>query len=286
VFHGYQSEVYVAVDQPLGWLALTKGRHILSFVCVGRDSRSSGYNFGINDVVLERVPEGAEPATEIPPIQWDGSRSSTWPMYRGVYLAGYLGELRRASETVRPAILRAIGAFGVDAASAVTDVVKALGDPVVEVRVAAAWALSQMGTAGAAAVPALEKSVADSELRVRSLSAIALGSMGPAAAKAIPGLAKALDDPSPSVRAAAADAIGNLGAAGKPAVETLSRRLIDGKEPVVFVLRSLASALGNIGAPAASALPALEQVLKVNRVRWAAQEAILKIKGEPVPLWY
>ena len=54
----------------------------------------------------------------------------------------------------------------------------------------------------------------------------------------------------------------------------------------VFVLRSLASALGNIGPPAVSALPALEQVLKINRVRWAAQEAILKIKGEPVPLWY
>jgi HEAT repeat protein len=113
-----------------------------------------------------------------------------------------------------------------------------------------------------------------------------LRAMGPAAAKAIPGLVKALDDPSPSVRAAAADALGNLGAAGKPVVESLSRHLIASNEPVVFVLRSLASALGNIGPPAVSALPALEQVLKNNRVRWAAQEAILKIKGEPVPLWY
>ena len=285
VFHGYLSEVYVAVDQPLGWSTLAKGRHILSFLCVGKDSRSSGYNFGINDVVLERVPEGPE-TPETKRIQWEGYRSSTWPVYRGVPLQGYLRELGRASETDRPAILRAIGAFGADAAPAVNDVVKALGDPAVEVRVAAAWALSQVGIAGAAAVPALEQSMSDPELRVRSLSAIALRTMGPAAAKAIPGLVKALDDPSSSVRAAAADALGNLGPAGKPVVESLSRHLIASNEPVVFVLRSLASALGNIGPPAVSALPALEQVLKINRVRWAAQEAILKIKGEPVPLWY
>ena len=286
VFHGYLSEVYVAVDQPLGWLTLTKGRHVLSFVCVGKDGRSTGYNFGINDVVLERVPGASEAPSEGKPISWEGSRSSTQPVYRGVPLQGYLRELGRASEASRPAILRAIGAFGADAAPAVNQVVKALGEPAVEVRVAAAWGLSQMGIAGAAAVPALEQSLSDPELRVRSLSSIALRAMGPAAAKAIPGLVKALDDPSPSVRAAAADALGNLGPAGKPVVESLSRHLIASNEPVVFVLRSLASALGNIGPPAASALPALEQLLKNNRVRWAAQEAILKIKGEPVPLWY
>ena len=57
VLHNYLSEVYVAVEAPLGWLNLGKGRHTLSFVCVGKDSRSSGYNLGINDVVLERVIE-------------------------------------------------------------------------------------------------------------------------------------------------------------------------------------------------------------------------------------
>jgi HEAT repeat protein len=128
--------------------------------------------------------------------------------------------------------------------------------------------------------------LSDSNLRVRSLSAVALRAMGTAAEKAIPGLVKALDDPSPSVRAVAADALGNLGPAGKPAVETLSRHLIGVNEPVVFVMRSLASALGNIGPTAASALPALEQAAKIHRVSWAAEEAILKIKGEPVPVWY
>jgi hypothetical protein len=69
-------------------------------------------------------------------------------------------------------------------------------------------------------------------------------------------------------------------------VDTLSRHLIGANEPSVFVLRSLASALGNIGPAAASALPALEQALKIHRVSWAAEEAILKIKGQPVPVWY
>jgi hypothetical protein len=286
VFNGYQSEIYVAVDQPLGWLTLTKGRHTLSFLCVGKDGRSSGYNFGINDVVLERVPEGPDPQAETQPIRWEGSRASEWAYYRGVPLAGYLGELARASETGRPAILRAIGAFGADAAPAVNDVAKALADPSAEVRIAAAWALSQMGTVGAPAIPALERSLSDSDARVRSISAIALRAMGPAAVKAIAGLVKALDDSSLSVRAVAADALGNLGPAGKPVVETLSRHLIGVNEPSVFVLRSLASALGNIGPAAASALPALEQATKIHRVSWAAEEAILKIKGEPVPVWY
>ena len=285
VFHGYQSELLVATEQPLGWLTLTKGRHVISFVCVGKDGRSSGYNLGINDVVLERVPEGTEAPAETARVRWDGSLASSWPLYRGVPLQGYVAELGRASEANRPAMLRAIGAFGADAAPAVNDVTKALADPAVEVRVAAAWALSQMGPAAAPAVPALERSLADSNLRVRSLSAVALRAMGPAAEKAIQGLVKALDDPSPSVRAVAADALGNLGPAGKPAVQTLGRHLVGVNEPVVFVMRSLASALGNIGPSAASALPALEQASKIHRVSWAAEEAIMKIKGQPVPVW-
>ena len=158
------------------------------------------------------------------------------------------------------------------------ELAKALGDPAVEARAAAAWALSQMAAAAAPAVPALLRTLSDPNLRVRA--------MGPAAAKAIPELVKALDDASPAVRAVAADALGNLGGAAKPVVETLSRHLVDVNEPVVFVLRSVATALGNIGPAASSALPALEQALKMHRVSCAAQEAIYKIKGEPVPVWY
>ena len=47
----------------------------------------------------------------------------------------------------------------------------------------------------------------------------------------------------------------------------------------------MASALGNIGPAASSALPALEQTLKLHRVVYVAREAILKIKQQPVPVW-
>ena len=284
VFHGYLPEVLVAVEQPLGWLTLTKGRHILSYVCVGKDSRSAGYNLGINDVVLERVPGDAAPA-EGPQVAPRGAAVSGAPLYRGVAFEEYRRALARASAADRPALLRAIGSFGDDAAPAVNNLAKALADPEAEVRAAAAWALSQMPAAGTAAVPALDRSLADSNLRVRCLSAAALRSMGPAAVNAIPGLVKALDDDEFPVRALAADALGALGPAGKPAVEALTRRLGGGREQSVFVLRSLATALGNIGPDAAGALPALQQALKVHRVSWAAEEAIHKVKGEPVAVW-
>jgi hypothetical protein len=53
-----------------------------------------------------------------------------------------------------------------------------------------------------------------------------------------------------------------------------------------YVLRSAAAALGDIGPAASSALPALEQAMKMNRVSATAQEAILKINNKPVPTWF
>ena len=286
VFHGYLPEVLVAMEQPMGWLMLTKGRHVLSFVCIGKDSRSSGYNIGINDVVLERVPEADAAYAEELPARSEGAAASGAPVYRGRPLQDYRRELARVSEAGRPAVLRAIGAFGPDAAAAVNDLVQALAGSGTEVRSTAAWALSQMGSAAAPAVPALARSLSDPETRVRGLAAIALRAMGRSAAPAIPALTKALDDSSPTVRAPAADALANLGPAAKPAMGALSRHLLSANEPVVYVMRSMATALGNIGPEAASALPSLEEALKIPRVRFTAEEAIHRIKGEPVRLWY
>ena len=50
-------EVYVARDRALGMADLAKGRHTLTFACTGKDSHSAGYNFGINDIVLEKMPD-------------------------------------------------------------------------------------------------------------------------------------------------------------------------------------------------------------------------------------
>jgi HEAT repeat protein len=109
--------------------------------------------------------------------------------------------------------------------------------------------------------------------------------MGPNALGALPGLVRALDDPSAYVRALAADALGNIGPAAKPAVKALSDHLLAGHEEV-FVLRSVAAALGDIGPNAADALPVLAKALKMPRVIYTAEEAIHKIKGEPIQTWY
>jgi hypothetical protein len=279
IFQNYLPEVYVAVEHPLGWLPLKGGRHTLSFVCVGRDGRSAGYYLGINDVVLERVPEGASTGASPQPL---GGRGSTEAQYRGRPLSEYRKQL---SGSGRAAALRSIGAFREDAGAAATEAARMLTDSDSEVRIAAAWALSQMGPAGAKGVPALAKSLTDPDPLVRSLAAVALRSMGAKAVDAVPALIQALSDREPTVRSPAADALGRIGPAAKSAVRALGERLLVTGE-VIYVLRSDATALGEIGPDAASALPALREVLKITRVTATAEEAILKINKQPVPGWY
>jgi hypothetical protein len=282
VFHNYLPEMLVAVEHPLGWLDLEKGRHKLSFVCQGRDGRSSGYNVGINDVVLERIlkPVTASAAPLTPP-----GTQSVGMVYRGLPLSVYLQQLKKAAGLVRAEILHAIGAFGSDASPAVNEIAEALHDSEITVRLAAAWALSQVGPAGAPAVPALEASLADANPRMRSLSAVALKSMGPKAVDAVPALIRALNDSAAYVRAPAADALGSIGPAARAAVRPLSERLLATGEEA-YVLRSVATALGDMGPAAASALPALQQAMKLHRVTATAQEAILKINKKAVPAWF
>jgi hypothetical protein len=292
VFRNYLPEVYVALDRPLGWFSLTKGRHTLSFVCVGKDNRSAGYNLGINDVVLERISASAgerEPETKpqlIPELpQATPAVLAGVAIYRGLPLSACRDKLKHATEPARPDVVRAIGAFGGDAAPAVSEVAAALNDPNSQVRSAAAWALSQIGPKGAAAVPALAKALSDSSPRVQGLAAIALKEMGAIAAPAVPDLVGALSDPVAYVRAAAANALGAIGPAARAAVHPLAARLL-AKDEQGLVLGSVATALGDIGPDAKDALPALQQALKMRRVGSAAQEAILKIEGKPVPTWW
>lgn len=287
VFRNFLSEIYVAADHPLGWLELSKGRHILSFVCVGKDSRSSGYNFGLNDVVLERVPADSAQQQKSSSSASEGSvvASAGTPVYRVLPLSAYLEQLGHSTAGERGNIVRSIGAFGEDGASAVHQVANALSEKDVEVRMAAAWALSQMGPEAAPGVSALEKSLTDEDAKVRSLSAVALRSIGPSARESIPALITALNDPAAYVRAPAAEALGNMGASAKIAVKPLSESLLAPGEET-FVLRSVATALGNIGPEAASGLPALERAMSMHRVTGSAHEAILKINREPVQTWY
>jgi len=278
VFHDYLPEIYVAVDRPLGWLHLSQGRHTLSFVCAGRDGRSAGYNLGINDVILERIPEAASHSS-----LESGSRSvGSGVVYRGRTLAFYRAGLGHARE--RAEVLRSIGSFREDGASAVPDVAKALTDEDAQVRSAAAWALSQIGPASVAAVPALRAALTDPSLHVRCLAAIALREMGPRASEAIPSLVDALSDSQPAVRAAAAQALAAMGPAAKSAVGALTGRLTMPDEQS-YVLRAVVVALGKIGPAAASALPALEEMVRVHRLAYIANVSIRQIKGMRVPEW-
>jgi len=292
VFHGYLPEVYVAVDRPLGWFELTKGRHMISFVCVGRDERSAGYNFGVEDVILEKLPATAgqfEAAverqlapvlTEMPPAQPSGT-----PIYRGQPLSVYMAKLRHVPAADRAQAVRAIGSFGEDGAPAAEAVAAELADSDWQVRAAAAWALSQMGTKGAAEVPKLAAALSDSSPQVRSLAAIATEAMGPTAAPALSSLVQTLNDPVDYVRVATADALGALGPDGRLAVHALAERLLHADEEIM-VLRSVAAALGNIGPDAKDALPALGQARKQLRVSYTAEAAIAKIEGRSVPSWW
>jgi HEAT repeat protein len=121
---------------------------------------------------------------------------------------------------------------------------------------------------------------------VRGLAALALKAMGPTAAPDIPELVAALSDPVAYVRAPVADALGAIGPAARMAVHPLAERLLAKDEQAGLVLSSIATALGDIGLEAKDALPALQQALKMHRGGAAAEEAILRIEGKPVPTWW
>jgi hypothetical protein len=281
VFHNYLKELYVARDRTLGMFDFSAGRHMVTFIVTGKDPNSVGYNLGVNELVLERV--GA--ASETPDVRGPAPAAVKGPIYRGRSLQSYVDQLDGATPEVRAILLRAIGSFGPDAASATPKLIAALDDASPEVRRMAAAALGNIGDHNSpAAIAALAGKLSDTDAEVRCFAATALGWMGAKAAPAVPQLAQALNDPVDYVRAPAADALGAIGAEAGGATEALAARL--SMKDQGFVLASVAYALGNIGPGAKAALPALQEVLNQRRVGGAAQEAILKIEGKPVPVYH
>lgn len=281
VFRNYLNELYVARDRTLGVFDLTKGRHTLSFVCQGKDPRSVGYNLGVNDVVLEKVPAaGAE--EDVDRLD-DAGTAASGIVYRGRPLSYYTAKLTKLGSRERLSAIRSIGYFGSDGATAVPELTVALSDQSSEVRRAAAAALGLIKSASA--VAALAKALSDPDPEVRCLSALALEAIGPKAAPAIPQLSQALSDSVNYVRIPAVDALGAMGASAVAAVPALVSVLMRKNEDGM-VLVSTAYALGNIGPPAKDALPALHQIIDTRRLGSAAQEAILRIEGKPVPVYH
>jgi len=236
---GYKPETYVGLDLLLGWPRLTKGRHVISFVCTGKAQASRGYNLGVDNVILAKVG----------PEAWAQS----------------VGR-QRAADRLRQAPAREIR-------PALRD-----RDPLVREAAAARLAESRDRAEPAApAVAELAKALTDEDPIVRGLAALGLREAGPAALPALDLLIGRLSDSDTGVRMMTANAIAAIGPKAAPAVPALVAAAKT-RDEHVHVLRSVADALGAIGPAAASALPALEELRKLPRVRWAAEAAIRKIR--------
>ena len=69
-FDGYAYETYVGRDYQVGWPRLTKGRHTLTYVCLGKNAASTGYVLGVDNIVLAQVGAAgwAKAASVKPPV--------------------------------------------------------------------------------------------------------------------------------------------------------------------------------------------------------------------------
>ena len=285
VYRNYLPEVYVAKDQALGMVDLSKGRHTLTFVCTGKDSRSFGYNFGLNDIVLEKMPAGGTDTGSTPDEEAAGAPrrgEPSEPVYRGRPLSYYMSSLRKASGRDQIHLLYALGEFGKDGKAAVPLLNAPLTNSSAEVRSAA---LSSLGKIGVGSVAGLILALKDADPEVRGLAALALKSMGVGAVGAVAELAAALSDPVEPVRIGAADALGAIGPAASKAVPALAARLAD-KSEGRFVFRSSLQSLGMIGSGAKAALPQLEEIVRQTGPNSVAAQTIRLIEGKDVATYY
>lgn len=299
VLYNYQPEIFVGIDHRLGWFKLSKGSHRLTLSCVGKDKLSSGYNIGLDGIVLSEIANGEAlvnatsaglPRYETPEAGVPARAPLAGIVYRGKPLSFYVSQLKESSPEVRAGVIRSLGAFGEDAQSATGTLVPLLSDSDPEVRAATAHALGQIGSKAQSATPQLAKLLKDDELRVREAAALALRGMGSGSAAGVPELAAALRDPAPTVGMAAALALGQKRGMAKSAVPELVAELLAFDQQHVSnegvqAMRNIVRALGEIGPAAQDAIPALRQVQHL-RVKYLAEEAIAKINGNPVPTWH
>ncbi len=163
--------MYVAEDHLLGWKQLFQGRHTVTFVCTGKDERSSGYHLGIDTLVVARVasPENtAAPRVPRTPAEMIRGLEDPDPVARGVAALAL-----RDGGAASPEALRALA--------------KALRDPEAGVRMVAADAIAKQGPAAVAVLDDLIAAggVEGENAHVQRSIALALGAIGPAASRAV-----------------------------------------------------------------------------------------------------
>jgi hypothetical protein len=187
-FDGYAYEVYVGADYQIGWPRLTKGRHTLTFVCNGKREASSGYNVGIDDIVLAKTGAAA----------WAAAAKVQEPKTPSGSVQDLAKALSDQDSTTRGLAAMALKDKGPASLPALPALEKALKDPDPNVRMMAGNAIAAIGKEAAPAVPSLIAacSVKDDQIPVLRACASALGAIGkPAATPALPVLKKLAEHP-------------------------------------------------------------------------------------------
>lgn len=287
ILRGYSPGTYLTHDVSLGMLEVTQGRHVLTFTCVGKHAQSSGYNFGLVDIVLEGVHpaslEAEDSAQSKKSARHDGA-GSVGPVYRGRPLTHYLEQILDSNGTEKVNAVFAVGHFGPAGSSEWRRIASLLADSSEDVRLAAVTSLGQM--TDPRVVATLGSALADEDERVRGVAAEGLRMLSGRGSAAVPQLVTALSDPVDYVRLAVAQALGAIGKQAAPAIPELAGRLQ--KENSGLVLLAIAEALGNMGPDAKAAIPALRDVRR--EPLWPpfkdeAERAIRRIEGERVPTY-
>ena len=179
-FDGYALETYVGLAFQVGWVHLTKGRHTLTYVCLGKREASSGYNLGVDNIVLAKVGAKA----------WAAAANVKAPYVP----TGNLAELGRILTSDPDPIRRGLAAValrdkGGASMAVLPEIAGALKDADVSVRMMSANAIASIGKEAAPAVPALIAVGSDKSEQVHVLRSVAaaLGAIGkPAATPALP----------------------------------------------------------------------------------------------------
>jgi hypothetical protein len=200
-FDAYALETYVGAAYQVGWPRLTKGRHALTYLCLGKNAASSGYNLGVDNIVLARTGAAA----------WAAAANVREPHVP----AGTAADLGRGLSDPDP-VTRGLAAIalrdqGKAARAALPALITALGDSDPNVRLMSANALAAVGPEAAPAVAGLiaAGSIKGEHVQVLRSCASALGAIGrPAARPAVPLLRELAKIP--RVRWAAESALRNI----------------------------------------------------------------------------
>ncbi|MCC6262144.1 MAG: DUF2961 domain-containing protein [Bryobacterales bacterium] len=214
----YYTEIYVAEDHMLGWKKLSQGPHVLTLVCTGKNQASSGYNIGVDTLILSRLGKreqaggtrasamrSSSDARELQAalrdedawVRWAAAWNLTQRPNAAAESAAHLAVSLRDPDPLVRGLAAVALANCACARTVLHPLIEALGDPDVNVRQRAADAIATAGEAAASAVPALIKAAmsADEEVQAQRSLANALGAIGPAAGAAIPALERMRENP-------------------------------------------------------------------------------------------